>query len=97
MSFLAFVLPLIVISCAPINSKLDPATKEIYRSGFKGERDFKVMLKDTSCKDRIKKDYKVKVDAGRILVLRLTNAELERLLKDDCILYIEIEKKLEPK
>lgn len=86
-----------VVSCASMNDKLDPATKEMYRSGFKGERDFKVMLKDVSCKDRIKKDYTVKVDAGRILVLKLTNAEIEKLLKDDCVVYIEMEKKLEPK
>jgi len=86
-----------VLSCSPPLQKLDPQGKKIYEEGYKGERDFKVLLKSPECKEEIKKRYKVKVEGKDVLVVSLSRQDLENLLKDDCVKYVSAPQRLELK
>ncbi|MEZ0361931.1 MAG: hypothetical protein ABWK04_08595 [Hydrogenobacter sp.] len=86
-----------VLACANMVKKLDSRAGDLYTRGYEGERDFKVLVKDTNCVQQLKKLYKVKAESGKVLVLTLTHTELESIVRDECVIYVSPSQKLELK
>ncbi|WP_448583921.1 hypothetical protein [Thermocrinis sp.] len=55
----------------------------------KEEKEYKVLVKSLECAEKIKEKYKVKAQAGEVLVLSLTPEELTNIKKEECVKYVE--------
>ncbi|WP_333784202.1 hypothetical protein [Thermocrinis sp.] len=60
------------------------------------EQDYKVLVKDKECAQKIKKKYRVKAEVGDVLVVTLNQRELESIKKEECVRYVESPIKLKP-
>ena len=60
------------------------------------EQEYKVLVKDQECAKEIKKKYRVKAEAGDVLVVTLNQRELESIKKEECVKYVESPIKLKP-
>jgi hypothetical protein len=97
MRYLMLFVMIFALGCATVNKKLDPKAKLFYERGYEGQMDFKVLVKDEPCKERIRSSYKVKVEGRDFVVLTLTHMQLKSLLQDECVTFVSATQRLEPK
>ncbi|MDQ7037972.1 MAG: hypothetical protein Q9N26_02055 [Aquificota bacterium] len=84
-------LVLLLLSCSPglPHGKWDYGTRVWYERG-EGEEEFKVLLKNRSCFEEIKKRFRVVTPLpSEVVVIRLSREELILLSEDECVVYVE--------
>ena len=64
-----------------------------YEEGKQEEREFKVLLRDMECFERIKDKFRVVSQSpSTVIVVKLSKEELLEISKDRCVRYIEAPK-----
>ena len=97
MRFLPFLLLLLSCSSKIFSEKWDYGTRKWYEER-KREGEFKVLLKDEGCLNKLKERFRVKSSfTSTVAVVRLSRKELVEISKEDCVLYIEVPKPVYPK
>ena len=92
------MVPLLIfflLSCSskPFYDKWDYDVRRWYEEGKQKEREFKVLLRDIECFEKIKNRFKVVGQApSTVIVVRLSREELVEISKDRCVKYIEAPK-----
>lgn len=73
--------------------KWDYETRRWYESKERTESEFKVLLKEKDCFERLKSKFRVTTSLpSSVILVRLSREELVKLSRDECVSYVEFQR-----